>query len=195
MWKKKLIEHTPYVLGMCCAVAITGMGMRTLNAYKGTISGLEATVSVQEKMLTEQQAKIDALTGQLAVASLPKPAPPTLATPPASAVEEVLAPQDDELSRIDAIKKDYEEILVTYFVLKQCNEAQDVQYHVINSALSQEIASLDAPGRLQYDILTSAQGSYNELYAGNPCDPATIEPLKAQFDSFVASISERFTPQ
>ena len=95
-------------------------------------------------------------------------------------------------SSMDALKKRYEEILVTYFFLKKCNRNDALDFHIITSALSQEMASVNAPGRLQHDIVTAAQGSYREMYYNTPCDSQIVEALSKQYKAYIASLSVNF---
>ena len=117
---------------------------------------------------------------------------------PADDVASVYNPEAAQLSsqaKMDEMKKRYEDILVTYFTLHKCTDISPLDYHVIVSALAQDMASVNAPGRLQFEILTSAQGSYKELYSGNTCDAKTIDPLKEQFRSYIDSMTKEFMPR
>jgi hypothetical protein len=93
---------------------------------------------------------------------------------------------------MDGLKKRYEEILVTYFFLKKCNKISPNDFHIIISALSQEMASINAPGRLQHDIVTAAQGSYKEMYSQTACNSQTVDGLYTQYSAFITSLSNNF---
>jgi len=95
----------------------------------------------------------------------------------------------DNQSVMDDIKKRYEDILVTYLFLKRCGKANAGDYPIITSALAQEMASVNAPGRLQYDIVASAQGSYKEMYAGSKCDGKGIDSLYLQYSDYIKTAS------
>ncbi len=95
-----------------------------------------------------------------------------------------------EQSAIDRLKKRYEDILVTYFFLKKCGKVQDNDFLVITAALSQEMASVNAPGRMQSDILDSAKGSYNEMYAQSSCEGEGFNTLYAQYVDYVNGLSK-----
>lgn len=97
----------------------------------------------------------------------------------------------DSKSAIDNIKTRYEEILVTYFFLQKCGKTTDSDYRSIFFALQKEAANLQAPERLQYDILTAAKGSYDEVYAKNECTEANISPIYQQYNSYIQSLSEK----
>jgi hypothetical protein len=58
------------------------------------------------------------------------------------------------------------------------------------SALAVEMASVNAPGRLQYDILTAARGSYREMYAKTSCEPANLSSLRESYALYISSISK-----
>jgi len=191
-WTKIL----PYITAISIAAVVVAGGWRITTAQKATVAELNALIDSQKATIGQLAAERDNLKSQPVKTNICPPVIPSYtATNP---VEDVLAPEPeagDYQTRIDALKKNYEETLVTYFVLKKCGGASDVQYHIITSALSQEMASLNAPGRLQYDILTSALGSYNELYSGNACDEKILVPLREQFKTFIDSVSQNFVPK
>ncbi len=113
-----------------------------------------------------------------------------------NAMEDVLEPRGEENSaKLDALKKRYEDMLVVYFMLRKCGKNKASDYHIIISALAQEMASINAPGRLQYDLMTSAEGSYQELYATFSCETSRVDPLAAQYNDFINSVAERFLPR
>jgi len=108
-------------------------------------------------------------------------------------VTDVYSPEsksNDKESSIDAIKKRYEDILVTHMFLKKCGRVSASDYPIITAALAQEMASLNAPGRLQYDIQTAAEGSYNELYARTSCEGSGIEALNEQYNDYIKALSK-----
>ena len=111
-----------------------------------------------------------------------------------SPIDDLYNPEDTITGKqadLDRIKKRYEEILVNNMFMKKCGKAKPADIHIIISALSQEMASVNAPGRLQYDILTSARGSYKEMYADSPCDTPGSAALEAQYAKYIDSISSR----
>lgn len=181
------------VLSGCVALVIAAMGTH-LWRYKHYSLQLAETISAQQKLINDISTQRDALANQQ-----PKTIPCASPAPMQTAVQAVLDPapeeKGDSQTQIDGLKKRYEDILVTYFLLRKCDKIEATDYHIIISALSQEMASVNAPGRLQYDILTSAQGSYKELYSGNDCDPATIGPLEESYKAFVQGINSEFMPQ
>ena len=122
--------------------------------------------------------------------------PPAQAGAPGatSALDDLYNPEDSgngKQAGLDRLKKHYEEILVNNMFMNKCGMAKPTDIHIIISALSQEMASINAPGRLQYDILTSARGSYNEMYAKSPCDAPQTAALAAQYAKYIDSISGR----
>lgn len=94
---------------------------------------------------------------------------------------------------MDRIKKRYEDVLVTYFFLKKCGRAEITDFHIINSALSQEMASVNAPGRMQNDILTAAKGSYEEMYATSSCQGEGFNSLHTQYVDYISTLSRSFS--
>lgn len=190
MGKDKLIERLLILVAVACVAVILASGYLTIDSYKQRLASNAEIITGQKKTIATLAAERDALKN----ASLPAILPPP---PPQNELEQVLEPLDstsDYQARIDDLKKRYEEILVSYFVLKQCDKTTQTDFHIITSALSQEMASLDAPGRLQYDILTSARGSYTELYSGNQCEAELIDPLYAKYRIFVDSVGAQFQP-
>ncbi len=97
----------------------------------------------------------------------------------------------DSKDTIDSIKSRYEEILVSYFFMQKCEKTKDSDYNLIFLALQKEIAPLQAPERLQYDILTAAKGSYDELYSKNDCLGENLESSSQQYQAYINSLSEK----
>jgi hypothetical protein len=124
---------------------------------------------------------------------------PSSTTPPApNSVEALYNPEETatgKQSSMDSLKKRYEDILVTYFFLKKCGRINPGDYHVIISALSQEMASINAPGRLQHDIVTAAQGSYKEMYERSSCTSSDINTTYSNYATYIDSVSKSFMAQ
>lgn len=184
------------MLAALCVLVVLAAGYRTLHGYRQQLAANAGMMETQQKTIEELTAERDALKNRPPEVITQTYAPPP-ETEPQSEVQQVFEPlgeADDYQSKIDALKKRYEEVLVSYFVLRHCELAPATDYHIITSAMSQEMASLNAPGRLQFDILTSAQGSYKELYSGNKCLPETTDALRSSYRVFVDTVSEQFTP-
>ncbi len=115
---------------------------------------------------------------------------PDLPDDPLAQMYDARRSSSDYQARLDEIKTRYEEILVTHFYLKRCKQAEAMDYHLIISSLATEMASVNAPGRLQYDILTSARGSYRELYAVTRCDAPGTDTLKEGYQRYIQSIAK-----
>lgn len=94
-------------------------------------------------------------------------------------------------SNVDALKTRYEDIFVSYMFLKKCGLSNPSDYQVISSALKQEMITLNAPSRLQYDILTASQGSYREVYAKNNCSKSDTENTYIQFQKLMQKLSAK----
>jgi hypothetical protein len=119
-------------------------------------------------------------------------APPAAPVKPAATIDDVYNPEKQNNSNeaaMDGIKKRYESILVLYNFMKQCGKAGPNDYPVILSSLGQEMASVNAPGRLQYDVITSAEGSYKELYSKSSCNGADMSSLVAQYTNYITALS------
>lgn len=118
------------------------------------------------------------------VVAIPKPTP--------TMIEDVFNPEsasDDVRARLDALKKNTEAILVTHLYLKRCGIAAESDFHILMSGLAREMASINAPGRLQHDILTAAKGSYMEIYAKTECSNANIESLLLGYRDYLQAVS------
>ncbi len=112
-----------------------------------------------------------------------------------SELEKIYEPETDSKdfqAKSDVLKKRYEELLVSYYVLKKCGISSASDYHIILSSLSHEMASLNAPGRMQYDIINAAKGAYNELYAKNECDEKITTTLSGEFRGYIAALNTQF---
>jgi hypothetical protein len=108
-------------------------------------------------------------------------------------VEEVYNPEEmssDKQSTMDSIKKRYESLLVNYLFLKKCGLINPQDYHAIISALAREMSSVNAPGRLEHDIMTAAKGSYDEMYAKSNCNDQNTSQLHAQYSDYINTISQ-----
>jgi hypothetical protein len=120
------------------------------------------------------------------------------ANSPVQTIDAIYNPEkysQDNQSVIDDIKKRYEDILVNYMFLEKCGKATPADYRVIMSALGQEMASANAPGRLQYDILTSARGSYKEMYTKSACGGDGFNSLYVQYTDYIKKLSDNFPAQ
>ncbi len=120
------------------------------------------------------------------------------ATPPAvpvvaPTVTDIFTPSEtssDQQTTMDSIKQRYEDILVIYMFLSKCKKAKTEDYYIIMSALSQDMASVNAPGRMQNDVLTAAQGSYEEMYAQSDCSSLDINALHTQYTDYIKALSQ-----
>lgn len=120
------------------------------------------------------------------------------ATEGGQTLEDVYNPEkrgSDTTARLDEMKKRYEDVLVLYFFLQKCGRTTPAEYHTITAALAQEMASVNAPGRLQYDILTAAQGSYREMYSKSQCEGPSVNGLYTQYQDYVRTVSQTITGQ
>lgn len=120
--------------------------------------------------------------------------PPLVAPPKAadksSVINELYNPEANGKNTqavLDNLKKRYESALVTYFFLRRCKETDPGDYHIIVSALAQEMASVDAPGRLLDDTVKAAQGSYREVYAKSSCKDA--KPLAKPYADYIKKLA------
>lgn len=127
-------------------------------------------------------------------------APPLPAETPASnaPIEQLFEPAAEEdqpdSAPLNRIKQRYEELLVNYFFLNRCGLVPVESFHIINSALMLEIASANGPGRLQYDILSAARASYQEIYARTPCDRPETKTLLESFKNYLDSLAVNYVP-
>lgn len=96
----------------------------------------------------------------------------------------------DSRVQIDNIKMRYEGLLVIHFFLRRCEKADDSDYDLIFRALQKEAAPLNAPERLQYDVLTAAKGTYEELYSKTNCTESNVDSTYAQYKNYLKSLAE-----
>ena len=101
----------------------------------------------------------------------------------------------DKQSGMNDIKKRYEDIIVIHLFLKKCNQIKPNDFTIISNALSEEIAAMEAPAKLQDDIYMSAQGSYNEIYAKSPCNGKGINNLSSQYRNYIAILAKNYPLQ
>lgn len=85
-------------------------------------------------------------------------------------------------------KAKFEGLFVNYQYLKKCAGISTEAYHLLNSALMHELSSKSAPARMQYDIITAAAGTYQEIYARSECDEVAVEEVRRQFDEYLAGV-------
>ncbi|MDX2113688.1 MAG: hypothetical protein SFW63_08170 [Alphaproteobacteria bacterium] len=174
--------------------AILAACLITLGIYDSKLRSLNFDY---QRLQASQIAVDDILLAINSPTTCKEPLPVVLFQTPANISEDPVAQMydarqssSDYQARLDEIKTRYEEILVTYFYLKRCKQAQSMDYHLIISSLATEMASVNAPGRLQYDILTSARGSYRELYAVTRCDAPGTDTLKEGYQRYIQSIAK-----
>lgn len=202
------------LLAVACLMLIIAVYDSQLKEARESIAALNTSLAENSKKLADLQAAaaknpsvVYYPPASATSTQLPAPAEKPAATKtdddkkltnivsPGETVEDIYNPEKnspDKQSGMDDIKKRYEEILVTYMFLKKCGIATAEDFHIITSALAQEMASINAPGRLQYDILTSAQGSYKEMYSQNSCDAKGVDALESQFKDYVKVLSTNF---
>lgn len=107
-------------------------------------------------------------------------------------LEDIYNPEEQLIgneSKIDGLKKRFENILVIHLFLKKCEKTGSDDFFIIMASLSQEMASINAPGRLQHDIITAAQGSYKEIYAKSDCSDKQTDSLITQYNDYIKVLS------
>lgn len=110
---------------------------------------------------------------------------------PKSKVEEVFNPSaTDQASYIDALKQQYEDTIILYFIMDRCKHADSSDYSLIMDALRRDMDYAGAPDDLKQHVVTAAQGSYRELYTKNPCNTPTMTQLAKQYREYIHSLSE-----
>ena len=132
--------------------------------------------------ITEQlpliSAKLEAIEEKLAALAMTKTSAPT------KDVEDVFEGKTDS-ETLNEIKSRFEGLFVNYQYLQRCGTLAEADYHILNSALMHELTSNNAPARLQYDILTAAQGTYEEIYARSECDEASVATIQEGFRAYM----------
>jgi hypothetical protein len=220
-WQKKLEpDHAHWMahfawsrtvqllFAIACSILVIIIYDWQLGDTRTALASAQANEALLNKELQKQAAdatqQIATLTQQLTVAQTTAQAPAPIATAidddtnRKPTLDDIYNPErssSDAQSSMDAIKKRYEDILVTYFFLKKCNRVNDAEYNTITSALAQDMASVNAPGRMQYDILTAAKGSYNEIYAKSSCNDKSMATLYSQYLAFIRTLKTNFPAQ
>lgn len=124
------------------------------------------------------------------------PANSAASTSRAATIDKLYNPEQNNKNPqavLDTLKQRYENILITYFFLRRCKEANPGDYHIIISSLAAEMASVNAPGRLEYDVVAAAEGSYKEVYSRSDCKSAPA--LAAQYNDFIKKLAARIPPE
>lgn len=166
-----------------CAIAVLWMNQqaltKALEQQAASNTAVEQAISILQKQSppltsdpTENAAQQET--------SLSSPALNNIAHTytPASGLEE-------NTEQINQLKANFESLFVTYQYLAKCGLAEEADYHLLNSALVHQMSSLNAPGRIQYDILTAAQGTYDEIYSRSTCDTPDISTMQEQFRNYL----------
>lgn len=184
----------PYILSIILILICMLAGFAA--TYHITAKNNEATAEklAQLQSLIEKNAAI-AATSPTETAIAPQTSTSPAANSSASTgdnIGAIFSPEEPSSTNasIDKIKADFESLFVTYQFLHHCNLTQAYDYHLINSALAHEISSKNAPGRIQYDILTAAKGSYQEIYSRSACDTPEIQEMNQKFRSYIEQISK-----
>lgn len=184
----------------CCMVVILAYDMQLTNARRASIAPTPPPAAPEPvAAVTPPAPAAPAPTDDYYP---PNTTAPTVALPaavtPKTPIEDLYNPEkssNDNQSAMDDIKKRYEDILVNYMFMKKCGKANEADYRIITSALGQEMASVNAPGRLQYDILTAAQGSYKEMYAQSSCAGESVNALYNSYSDYIKTLSANFPVQ
>lgn len=111
--------------------------------------------------------------------------------PPPPTVADIFSPSQsdiDQATKTDALKQRYEDILILYFIMDRCGHTQASDYGWIMNELSKEMRPLGTFPDFPKQILSSAEGSYLELYTKNPCEQKD-SPLVTQYRAYIDGIS------
>jgi len=177
-----------------------------MSALKKQLKKLQFNIESLQQTVDNQAKKSTPSTGGSyypPAAESPKPPAPaptqnTLAKAPApkssTTIQDIFeVPRNaaDPDASINKIKASYEELLVTYLFLKKCDKTSASDYQLINSAMQKDLATVNAPSRLKYDILTAAKGSYDELYAKSDCQKPTVETSFQRYTAYIRKLSEK----
>ncbi len=157
-----------------------------LSHQEEATSSLKIAFDTEIKAREELQTQVSALKPTVAPAEQPLSA----------SVDAIFGTEPSNLTpdveqKLDALKKQYEDVLVLQFFLAKCGKSTVQDYHTINSNLSQDMATLNAPGRLQYDIMTAAKGSYDAIYASSSCEGEQAEASEKAFRTYIEQLTKR----
>lgn len=166
--------------------------------YDGQLQDIrEQLNTLQTKVNADKKIEGQALAQQTPTATTPE-APSAQNTPAnttattKSTITDLFGTDDaDSNSAIDRLKNRYENTLVTYLFLTKCEKTTMEDYNLIMAELQKEMLGLNAPQRLQNDILTAAKGSYDEMYSKNSCEKEAVETTVKQYSKYISNLSAK----
>jgi hypothetical protein len=177
-WRTAIIAS---MVVMIVSLAAFGYLSKSLNDSIQQQASVNKEILAQFEYLKKQSTQIDSST----------PTPASVTVTPASTTDtiaSVFSAEDanhTDFAKINKLKADFESLFVTYQFLYQCGSVEAVDYHILNSILAHKISSLNAAGRIQYDILTAAKGTYEEIYSRSSCEDPSITDMQKKFRDYI----------
>lgn len=97
--------------------------------------------------------------------------------------------------KLDALKMQFENLFVNYYVLKSCGLSTAQDFHIMNSALMYELNTLNAPAGIRQSIVNAALGTYQELYAELPCASDDVGTMQDSVRNYLRDVVEKLPDQ
>lgn len=116
------------------------------------------------------------------------PIPPTLSL--FESVTTFSEKNADVESFMDILKKRYEQLLVTYFILEKCKLEKIDSFHLIQEIILRDIEKVRAAEDNLTKIIDAARGTYDEMYSTMACDGAEISTMKSSFEANMQQIGQ-----
>lgn len=169
--------------------------LQTLEKAKAALETTQERLNKKAQREARGQNKQSASAGSLVVKN-PKPGAkkPQKPTSPISDIFDPLSTPDaegGEPNALDAIKKRYEGLFVSYLFHKRCERATEDDFNILTKILRKETMYLDTPENFQADIIDAAKGSYREVYARLECDDAGGMENAEKFREFINQLHKQ----
>src|SRR5690606_40295583 len=93
------------------------------------------------------------------------------------------------------VKRNFEQAYINYFILKKCNLASnEIALQLDNALLNTLLAHKEVdPAAFRSNILQSATGTYDELYANTECQQESLALLEQSLNQYLQSVQSANT--
>lgn len=98
----------------------------------------------------------------------------------------------EQEQKLDALKMQFENLFVSYYVLKSCGLATAQDFHIMNSALMYQLNALNTPAGIRQSIVNAALGSYQELYSELACAGDEVGTMQDSVRNYLRDVVEKF---
>jgi hypothetical protein len=94
-------------------------------------------------------------------------------------------------SLIDELKKNYEQILVTYYILEKCNKSSLDNFQTIQDIILLDLKKHHGSPDTLTKIIDASKGLYDEMYSRTDCQEPMISNTKQQLDANLQRLQTR----